>query len=141
MFFVNRKIRRTSAPWRVAVLCLTIASLSGACGSGNGAGGGGTGRRIVDAEAGLSYELPRGWEERPKEDLLEYFTSASGIETDADSNGGLLALGPVQGLFAESEPDLAATAEGLAIDFAEFFVPFEGERDKTADEALKVGAR
>lgn len=120
------------------VLLLLIA---GGCGAGNGAGGGGTGRRIVDSEVGLTYELPRGWEEKPREDLLEYFTSASGIETDADSNGALLALGPVEGLFAEGEPDLAATAEGLAIDFAEFFVPFEGERDKTADEALKVGGQ
>jgi len=65
-------------------------------------------------------------------DLLEFFTSASGIETGSDGNGAILLLGPVKGLFAEDEPDLAATAEGLAIDFAEFFVPFEGERDKTA---------
>lgn len=45
----------------------------------------------------------------------------------------------MEGLFAEEAPDLATMAEGLATDFAEFFIPFEGEREKTTDEAFKVG--
>jgi hypothetical protein len=113
---------------------LAILLLTAACGTGLGGGG----NRVVDAKAGLSYSLPSGWEERPREDLLDFFTSLSGIETDADGNGAFLALGPLEGLFAEDEPDLAAQAEGLAIDFAEFFVPFPGEREKTEDEALEV---
>jgi hypothetical protein len=123
---------------RAAVLCLVTTVLAAGCGADSS---GGTGRRIVDSEAGLSYELPRGWDEKPKADLLEFFTSASGIETDSDGNGAILSLGTMEGLFAEEAPDLATMAEGLAIDFAEFFVPFEGERDKTADEAVEVGGR
>lgn len=115
--------------------CLIL--LAAGCSDGPGANG----RRIVDSKAGLSYELPSGWEEKPSEDLLEYFSSASGIETGSDGNGAILSLGPVEGLFAEEAPDLATMAEGLATDFAEFFIPFEGGRNKAADEALKVGGR
>lgn len=132
---------RESPGCRVAGFCLMAALLVG-CGPGDGTGGGGAGRRVVDSDAGLSYELPRGWDERPNADLLEFFTSSSAFETaGSDGNGAILALGRVEGLFAEDAPDLATTAEGLAIDFAEFFVPFEGEREKTADEAVEVDGR
>lgn len=102
------------------------------------AGGNGGGPRVVDSQAKLSYNLPSGWEEKPREDLLEFFTSVSGIETDDRSNGGLLAVGPMEGLFEEDASDLATSAQTLAISFAEFFVPFSGERDVTTDEAVEV---
>lgn len=100
--------------------------------------GGSEGPRVVDERAGLSYVLPSGWQERPREDLLEFFTSVSSREI-SENNGALIALGQTEGLFAEDAPDLATMAEALAIDFAEFFVPFAGERDKTADESLEIG--
>jgi hypothetical protein len=125
---IDRVDRRLRAGWLALILLTT------ACGTGLGSGG----TRVVDTDAGLSYSLPSGWDERPREDLLDFFTSLSGIETDADSNGALLALGSLQGLFAEDEPDMGAQAERLAIDFAEFFVPYPGEREKTGDEAVEI---
>ncbi|HEX8770761.1 MAG TPA: hypothetical protein VF711_08335 [Acidimicrobiales bacterium] len=143
-------LRGIAATNRLAVLValVLIAMLAGGCGSSNGdsvgsggsnGGGGDLADRVVDDRAGLSYILPLGWEKRPSEDLLDSFTSLSSMETGSGGNGGLLALGPVERSFADKSPDLATMAEGLAADFAEFFVPFQGERRNAADEALQVG--
>jgi hypothetical protein len=123
----SRWLRRATAATSILVLA--------AC-----AGKGGSGTRVTDDRAGLSYELPSGWEEKPRGDLIEFFTSSSGLETE-NSNGAILGLGPVAGLFAEEAPDLGSMADSVSIGFAEFFVPFEGERDKVTDEAMRVGDR
>ena len=50
-----------------------------------------------------------------------------------------MATGPLEGLFAAGESGLADQSEVAAIDFAEFFVPFEGTREKLESEAIRVG--
>lgn len=126
----NNNVLRRLCP---ALACLIVVWL-GACSSGSTA-------RVIDSKAGLSYDLPSGWAEKPSEDLLDFFTSASGIRTDSNGNGAILSLGSMEGLFAGEEPELAQMAEGLAADFSEFFVPFEGRYNKAEDKAIKVGNR
>ena len=95
--------------------------------------------RVEDSETGLTYSLPEGWIENDPDELLDVFTSSATSADDEGEGGGLVATGPLEGLFAAGETGLADQSEAAAIDFAEFFVPFEGTRDKLESEAIRVG--
>lgn len=103
--------------------------------------GSGTGKLVVDSRTGLSYRLPEGWNEKPKQDLIEFFSSAAGSGQPGDRYGGIMGTGPLAGLFAAGEQGLKAQAQSAAIGFAEFFVPYEGSRRFVTGKAVKVGGR
>ena len=95
--------------------------------------------QVRDAVAGVAYEIPQGWSERPRDDLIDFFTSleASASDEAAENDGEEAALVGA-GLFKSTFYDpgrqgLRQAAVSAAQGFAEFFIP-ESSHDPTRED-------
>jgi hypothetical protein len=90
--------------------------------------------RVEDDAAGLSYELPAGWEELPDYDRAERFTSAA--------DAGL--LGPFVGGFGEEIApggDLGALAESMAVELPRDMLSASTAFTVLRSESVDIGGR
>ena len=100
---------------------------------------------FADPASKLSYTIPDGWFGPATEDLVAFFTSTiSSNEPNADTGdepAAIAGAGLFDTTFFDPSVGLQEAATGAAFGFAEFFVPYPGQREVEIDEATEVSGR
>ncbi|THV42410.1 hypothetical protein [Glycomyces buryatensis] len=86
--------------------------------------------RVEDVDAGISYELPEGWEQQESGDLIEAFSSAA-----AGPDGGSVVAFHGDPMTGE---EMSFSTSTIAGENSEFFYPYPDEREILISEATEV---
>lgn len=88
---------------------------------------------VEDAESGISYTLPEGWEKFPSEDLIDAFTSSASYTTETGS-ASVFAFSSE----AITDEEMSMSTSTIAGENSEYFYPYAEDRQILISEPIEV---
>ncbi len=105
-------------------------------------GGSSSRAEVRDDVAGVAYEIPSGWKEQARDDLVSIFTSAVSSPDSGDQPSAIVGAGVFRSTFYDpAKGGLRGAAVDAVRGFAEFLIPESEHEPVRSDRAMTIGDR